>query len=180
MAAATGPQGGPEGALQQRIGPWPVYVYLLVLTVALGAWYLWDKHKNGGSSAAAADSGQAAAGETASAQDVPDYVFQTTIQNTQPPEAPTPAGPASPVTPTPTQNPGDPTRLPASATRHVSQGNQSLASIAKARNTTVAHLITTTEANLDAANLAAFKAYLKKSPKGTAKLPKGLVWYGSK
>lgn len=178
MAAATGPQGGPEGVLQERIGPWPVYAYLLFLTVALGAWYLWDKHKNGGS--AAADSGQAAAGETASAQDVPDYVFQTTIQNTQPPEAPPTAGPTGPVTPTPPQNPGDPTRLPASATRHVATGSQSLASIAKARNTTVAHLITTSEANLDAKNLAAFKAYLKKSPKGTAKLPKGLVWYGSK
>jgi hypothetical protein len=175
MAAATGPQGGPGGALQERIGPWPVYVYLLVLTVLLGAWYLWDKHKNGGAAAAATDSGQAAAGETASAQDVPDYVFQTTIQNTQPPAAPDPSGPA-----TPAPNPGDPTRLPASATRNVANGNQSLAGIAKARNTTVAHLITTTEANLDAKNLAAFKAYLKKSPKGTAKLPKGLVWYGSK
>ncbi len=180
--------GGITGALRQRLGPLPAWGYLVILTIALGAWYLWDKHKAG----KAAPAQQAAAGEVTGAQDVPDYVFNSTTNVTVPPgspplPAPGPSpgpGPAKPpqVPPPsgrPHPSPDIPAPLPQTPSRHVADGTQSLASIAKARNTSVAHLIAASEQHLDPKNLALFRDYLRKSPKGTARLPRGLIWWGS-
>ncbi len=194
-APATQPAagGGILGALRQRLGPLPAWAYLLIITAALGAWYLWDKHKAGKTPPAAADQ-QAAAGEVTGAQDVPDYIFNSTTNVTVPPgspplPAPGPSpgpgpgpGKPPPVPPPsgrPHPSPDIPVPLPSTPSRHVADGSQSLAGIAKARHTTVAHLVAASEQHLDARNLAAFRDYLRKSPKGTARLPRGLIWWGS-
>lgn len=65
---------------------------------------------------------------------------------------------------------------PPAVHRHISTGLQSLAALAQERNTTVQGLINITLANLDAKNLAAFKAYLSRDPT-TVRMPIGLVYY---
>jgi hypothetical protein len=79
--------GGFTGALRQKLGPFPTWIYLLVITIGLLAYWLYEKHKNGSSSSSSATTGQAGTGEAVGAQDVPDYVFQSTTNVTEPPES---------------------------------------------------------------------------------------------
>jgi hypothetical protein len=61
---------------------------------------------------------------------------------------------------------------------HAADGRQSLAQVAAARGTTVAHLVATTEgvSDLTPAHRAEFLAYLNPEP-GSLPMPKGLVYY---
>jgi outer membrane biosynthesis protein TonB len=110
--------GGFTGALRQKLGPFPTWVYLLVITAGLLAYYLYEKHKSGSSSASTTTTGQAGVGEATGAQNVPDYVFQSTTNVTEPPESNTINVNNPPVSPpsTPAQPPPSTTTTPPPAT----------------------------------------------------------------
>ncbi|MGH7240353.1 MAG: hypothetical protein ACREHG_09880, partial [Candidatus Saccharimonadales bacterium] len=95
-----------------------------------------------------------------------------------PPVTPTPQPTTGTGNPPPTSN-----KKPTKATRNVADGTKSLDQVAKERNTTMAHIVSTTDSThgtgngIDTANLAKFNAYVAK---GTSKkMPKGLVFYTS-
>lgn len=101
---STPPEGPPrEGGniLTQRIGPVATWVWLLGLTVLILIYAFVKK----GKTPAAQTTGQAAAGTTTSAQNVPDII----INNQQAPEeAEPPAGAVPPGPPGPAGPPGAP------------------------------------------------------------------------
>lgn len=118
--------GGFGGALHQKLGPFPTWIYLLVITIGLFAYYLVSKHKAGNGSSGAT-SGQAQPGEVTGDQNVPDYVFQNTTNVVEPPESNTisitnppvsppsaPSTPKPPTAPTPTPKPPAKTTTPPS------------------------------------------------------------------
>ena len=119
----SGGGGGFGGALRQKLGPFQTWVYLLIITIGLLAYWLYAKHKSGSSSASSsATTGQAGVGEATGAQNVPDYVFQSTTNVTEPPESNTitvnnppvsPSNPASPPTSTTPSGSGSTTPKPA-------------------------------------------------------------------
>ena len=82
----SGGGGGIGGTLGRKMGPMPVWLWLVILTVAALGFYLWKQHT------AAASSGTAVTGtgSVTPASSVPDYVSQTTINLTEPPETTTP------------------------------------------------------------------------------------------
>lgn len=101
--------GSPGGVLRQKLGPLPTWMYLLLITIGLLAYYLYAKHKAGASTATpAATAGQAQPGEVTGAQNVPDYVFQNTTNVTEPPESNTITVNNPPVTPGPPGPAGPP------------------------------------------------------------------------
>lgn len=100
--------GGIGGALRQKLGPFPTWAYLVFVTVILLGYYLYKKHKSGSSSSSSSNTnGQALPGEATGAQNVPDYVFQSTTNIEEPPESNTisignpPVSPPPPTTPPP-------------------------------------------------------------------------------
>jgi nucleoid-associated protein YgaU len=72
--------GGIGGTLGRKAGPLPVWGWLVILTVAAAGYYLW---KNRGSASSSAVTGT---GSVTPASSVPDYVSQTTVNLTEPPE----------------------------------------------------------------------------------------------
>lgn len=120
MAADTpgaGPapaRGGIAGALSAKMGPWPTWAWLLVITVAGLGFYLYEKHKKGAAPATPATAAaQAAPGQVTGAQNVPDYVSQVSVYNQEPAEAAAPAAPPVPVQPG-----GPPKPAPTGVTRY--------------------------------------------------------------
>lgn len=99
--------GGGGGILRQKMGPWPVWLYLVLVTAAGLAYYLYERHKNGSSSSASTSTtGTASTGQMTGSANVPDYVFQNTTNVTEPPDQvnitpPPPPAPTPPVTTTP-------------------------------------------------------------------------------
>lgn len=68
--AAERPGGG-GNLLEQRLGPLATWVWLLIATLLIGAYYLYARRKQG-----AAGSTAAAPGATANASQVPDIILQ--------------------------------------------------------------------------------------------------------
>jgi hypothetical protein len=166
--------GGKLGVWGKKIGPIPVWGWSGILLGAILI-FMYIKNKNSASAttstAADADaSGDSAAAGTGAGQ-IPEFVNQTYTTVT-PPTEPTvgPTGPAGPTGPPGVAPPQKPDLITAN-------GKQSLAQLAKSRNTTVAHLVSTSEhaagpGYLTAEQLAAFVKYVKG---GTNKpMPKGL------
>lgn len=160
---------GKLGFWSKKAGPMPLWGWTaLVMAVVIAVMYYRNQH----SSSSGNNPGAVTADNTTDASLIPQFVNQdyTTVT---PPAAPTPTPTPAPP---PTVNPGGPFR-------EVAAGHLSLAQVAKARHTTVAHLISETESgagtggHLTKANLAKFKRYVKH---GTNKpMPKGLVYYVS-
>lgn len=87
--APAPPQEGGGNVLQQRIGPFATWVWLLIATIGvLGYAFLGGRKKQANA--------QATAGQAVGAQQVPDII----IQNQEGPEQQPPAPPASAVPPT--------------------------------------------------------------------------------
>ena len=180
-APARRPSSG-GSAFKRKLGPFPMWAWLAIgAAIIIGASVILRK-KSAASTADTSNTSDQTAADSTLAADIPQFVNQTYTTVT-PPAAPAPVpvvgpmGPPGPPGPTGTPgSPGKPAPKP-KAYREVAVGGESLASIAKQRNTTVAHLVQVTEANLDPANLAKFKKYVAG---GTSKkMPKGLVYWTS-
>jgi hypothetical protein len=95
------PRGG-GNILQQRLGPFATWVWLLFATIAILIYaYVGNRKK-------AAASAQATAGQSVAAQQVPDII----IQNQEGTETETPTGSVPPAPPTTTPPPGKPPAKP--------------------------------------------------------------------
>lgn len=108
---AEAPSGG-GGILTRRVGPLAVWAWLLIITVAGGAYYLWKSRSSSSSSSTTSGTGT----ETPSSS-VPDYVSQTTVNLTEPAEPSQPASPGNtappPAAPPPAgKTPGPPSKNP--------------------------------------------------------------------
>lgn len=169
--------GGKLGVWGKKLGPVPVWGWASMALAGILI-YMYIKNKNSTastSSTTAADaSGDSAAAGTGAGQ-IPEFVNQTYTTVTPPTEPTTgPAGPTGPTGAT-----GPPGVAPPKAPDLLkANGKQSLAQLAKSRNTSVAHLVSVSEhaagpGYLTSEQLAAFEKYVKG---GTNKpMPKGLA-----
>jgi hypothetical protein len=171
--SAGGGGQGLGGVLTRRLGPLPTWGYLAIITVLLGAYYLYEKHK-AGTAAPAATATQATAGQVTGAQNVPDYVFQNTVNLPTPPASPAVAAP-TPVPPTPTPAPST------SGTMSYTtggKGERTLAQLATALGTTPQVLIADTINHPGDVNGGKFTNWLQGSNMGTkGNIPHGLTLY---
>lgn len=138
-ASSGGGGGGLGGTLKAKLGPWPVWIWLALITAVALAWWLYEQHKAGSTASTTtpsdltpADVGQP--GVVVINQDG----TGTTTGTTPPPE--------------PKTNPGGhigPGSKPSSPGIHEYQstGKESLAQVAKQHNTTPADIEKTTRAN---------------------------------
>ena len=155
--------GGKLGVWAKKIGPLPMWAWVALL-LGLVLVYLYRKNQT------SANTSDTTAADSTDASQVPQFVNQVNTTVTPP---------AAPTTPTSTSTG---TAAPYTVYRETAPGGQSLAQIAKARGTTVQHLISTTKSaqvsgGISADNLAKFLAYVAS---GTNKpMPKGLVFYSS-
>ena len=100
--------GGTGGALGRKMGPMPVWMWLVILTVAGLAFYLWKQR-----TAASSGSAVTGTGSVTPASSVPDYVSQTTINLEEPPETGTPPpGPPPKKKPPPRRKKPPPKKRP--------------------------------------------------------------------
>lgn len=100
QAPERAPARGGGNVLAQKLGPLATWVWLLIATVLIAAIALYLRHKQGSSSSAS--SGQAAAGQTAGVQDVPDIILQdyaAPVTQTVTQAAPPPPGSVPPPAP---------------------------------------------------------------------------------
>ena len=104
-APAAQPSGG-GNVLTQKLGPLATWVWLLIATIAIVIYYLIAKYRAGKSGTTTA-TGQAAPGQTAGVQDVPDIILQNYTQQEANPtvNVPAPAGSTPPPQPAPTPAP---------------------------------------------------------------------------
>jgi hypothetical protein len=134
-------------ALQQRFGPFPVWVWLALVTALGGVYYLWERHKAG----AAATPATAATQTAAPGVTVIDQAAPTVPQGPAGPAgAPGPAGPpgapgqsTTPITePPPVTTPPPPsTKPPATLPGHNLNYAGNVTQIAKRNNLSLAQLI---------------------------------------
>jgi hypothetical protein len=171
-AATERPASAPNRAgggniLQRKFGPLPGWGWAALAGVA-AAGYLWYRNRQGGS--AAADSASADSAATgAVGDDVQGQLstIQTEIQGLQGAESA--EGSTTPA------NSGSGTGQKVTF-RHVSTGKETLNQIAKARNTSVAHIVAASTAGPESKdNLAKLVAWAKHP--GTRR--KGIVYYTS-
>jgi len=94
------PAGG-GNILTQRLGPLATWVWLLIGTLIVGAIALYLRHKAGNKTSAAA--GQAAPGQTAGVQQVPDIILQNYEGANTQTVAPVTVNPAAPPVTPPSQ-----------------------------------------------------------------------------
>lgn len=99
------PQEEGGNVLTQKVGPFAAWIWLLIITVVIVGYAYLKKGK-----AAPAPAGQATAGQSTAAQNVPDII----IQNQEPSSPAAPAPPAGSVPPTapPPTTPPPPTSVP--------------------------------------------------------------------
>lgn len=169
--------GGKLGVWGKKMGPIPVWGWASIALAGILI-YMYIKNKNAAASSdtssTAADASGASAADGTGAGQIPEFVNQTYTTVTPPTEPTT--GPAGPAGPTGATGPAGATTKAPDLIK--ANGKQSLAQLAKSRNTTVAHLVATSEhaagpGFFTAAQLKAFEAYVKG---GTNKpMPKGLA-----
>jgi nucleoid-associated protein YgaU len=99
------PSGG-GNILTQRLGPLATWVWLLIGTLLVGAIALYLRHKAGNKTSATA--GQAAPGQTAGVQQVPDIILQNYEGANTQTVGPTTVNPAAPPVTPPSQPPPEP------------------------------------------------------------------------
>ncbi len=108
--AAPAPEKRPSGGgnmLMQRVGPLATWVWLLIATVLIGAYYLYAKHKS------ASSSPTSPAGTPANASQVPDIILQNYYQDQDnPPGSVPPSPPPYHPIPGPGPIPGPPAPPP--------------------------------------------------------------------
>ena len=101
---------GGGNILQQRIGPFATWVWLLFGTIAVLGFSFFRSRK-------ATTTGQATAGQSVAAQQVPDIIIQNQEGNeteaTPPPPGAVPPGPPAPTTPPPVGGGGGTRKPPA-------------------------------------------------------------------
>ena len=100
--AAPQPRRGSSNLLMQKLGPLATWVWLLIATVAIGAYYLYEKHKQGTSGSSSSSTTQP--GVSANASQVPDIILQdygSPVTQSQTVTTP-PAGSVPPSQPTTT------------------------------------------------------------------------------
>jgi LysM repeat protein len=98
-ASAPAPEkrSGGGNLLTQRLGPLATWVWLLIATLLIGAYYLYEKHKQGTTAATATT----ATGATANASGVPDIILQDYGSPVTQTVTGPPAGSAPPSQPAP-------------------------------------------------------------------------------
>jgi cytoskeletal protein RodZ len=161
---AAAPAAGGSNVFQRKFGPLPGWGWAALAAVAAGG-YLWWRNRQG-AAAAATDTGTAS--DTAAVgDDVQGQLstIQTEIQDLQ--------GTASSNGSTTPANSGSGTGSSTSF-RHVSTGKETLNQIAKARNTSVAHLVAVSTAGPESKDNLAKLVEWAKHP-GTRR--KGVVYY---
>jgi hypothetical protein len=170
------PQSQPSGGnnvFTRKIGPLPMWAWMgILLAVALG-YYFWKKNLSASNSSTQNASGTNTPDQTTAASQIPQFVNQTFVSG-QPPTAPT--------TPTP---PGTvpPTNIPPADTYFiVSNGKESLATIAKKAGIPVEQIVQGTSQFGGAQNHGSFtKWYTGGSSKHGTKgnVPKGIYLFAS-
>jgi hypothetical protein len=166
---ASGPSAPPAGGgsiLQRKFGPLPGWGWAALAGVA-AAGYLWYRNRQGASTAAstAASDTTGAVGDDVQGQL---STIQTEIQGLQGQEST--EGSTTPA------NSGSSSGGNATTFRHESTGKETLNQIAKARGTSVAHIVAVSSASPESkANLAKLTDWAKHP--GTRK--KGIVYYTS-
>jgi LysM repeat protein len=96
-APAPGRPAGGGSLLTQRMGPLATWVWLVILTVVIAGIALYMRRKSG-SAASSASTGQAAPGQTAGVQQVPNIILQDYSGSgppVTPPSQPSPTGAAA-------------------------------------------------------------------------------------
>lgn len=164
------PAGGSQNVFQRKFGPLPGWGWMALAGVA-AAGYLWYRNKQGSSAAGSAATSDTTAADTAVGDDVQGQLstIQTEIQNLQGSESA--EGSTTPAN-SGTSTPGTTTTY-----RHVSTGKETLNQIAKARNTSVAHIVSVSNSSPESKdNLAKLTAWA--AHPGTRR--KGVVYYTSK
>ena len=158
------------GFFQRKIGPLPAWGWLgLAGVAALGWWYFKNRGAGAGQSAAATT----AADPTATGDDVQGELstIQTEIQGLQGSESTEGSSTGTTNSGTGSSSGGN-----SPAIRHVSTGKETLNQIAKARGTSVAHIVSVSSAGPEsAANLSKLEAWA--AHPGTKR--KGIVYYTS-
>lgn len=115
MAAPEPQQRGGGNMLMQKLGPLATWVWLLIATVLIGVYYLYEKHKQGTAGTSTSTSTTAS---TANASQVPDIILQdygapvtqTVTDNPPPGSVPPPQPPVR--VPPPIRTPGVPPPKP--------------------------------------------------------------------
>lgn len=132
--------GASGNIFQRKIGPLPGWGWAALAAVAAGG-YLWWRNRKGADAAQAAASTDASAADQAVGDDVQGQLstVQTELQDLQGEEST--EGDTTP--PNSGATGGTPKVKP---TRHVSTGRESLNQIAKARGTSVAHIVAVSRA----------------------------------
>jgi hypothetical protein len=153
----TPPSPGAGSGFQKKYGPLPAWGWILLAAAGAGA-YLWWRNRSGATAAsqgASSSDNEADAGEDVQGQLA---TIQTEIQDLEGEDS----------------TGGTTGKKDKKPTRHVSTGKESFNQIAKARDTSVAHLVSASEgAGEDKANLD--KLHKWASHPGTRR--KGIVYY---
>ena len=166
-------QGG--NVFTRKIGPLPMWAWLAIGLGVIGVYYVWQSKQN----SSASDTTSSDTGDDTNASQVPQFVNQTYTSVT-PPAAPTSSS-SSTSTATATSPAGAAGASSAKQPwyRHVATGTETLAQIAKARGTTVAHIIAVSKSSSGhgGENAANLKKFLAAAAKPNTKLPKGTIYY---
>src|SRR5215831_2171208 len=177
-AAAERPAGGggapaPGGGniLQRKIGPLPGWAWAGLAGVGALAWFYFRNRQGQNAANAATGDTLAATDESAVGDDIQGQLstIQTEIQNLQ--------GQESQEGSTTPGNSGTGTSSTDKPVRHVSTGKETFNQIAKARHTSVAHIVSVSKASPESkANLAELLKWA--AHPGTRR--KGVVYYTAK
>lgn len=183
------PSGGVGGAFRNKIGPLPLWGWMLI-GIGLAVAYSYYKKSKGTNTGSSTSSSQEAAGQAAGGVDsslVPQFINQEYVNTTPPPapnitvnnQVPPPSVTVPPMTPPPATSPtptvsGAPgsytTNLPGGLNEWTSTGKYSLNTIAKSHGMTSQQLIASSEG---AENNPLLKSYVQKG-NYNAPLPAGV------